>query len=144
MKIFKFLTIIMIAACLMTLPDGAEAARRKHGFAIPFPVTASTDVKYIEAECTVDGDFEVALDANPTAGFMWSLYQGLPSGLSLVSERFVPGAPPEDAADGQPGVDHFVFHAYATGENHIVLKYERPGGKEPPAYAVVTVSVKLK
>lgn len=145
----KRLALAFIAVILSALAgsfNSAQAAVRIKSD-LPFPVTASTDIKYLEVSAVLDRDFELKLDANQQLGGFWSEYPPMPSGISFVSQSFTPvGQPPaptkEEPRPGWPGTDRRVYHASSSGAKRLLLKYSQPG--KPEAYAVVKIHVKLK
>ena len=117
----------------------AEAAKR-HKMSLPFPVTQSTEVRYLEVNTLLGEDFEITLAANPTTGYEWRAFGRLPAALSFVSRAF---EPPESGIAGAGGTERLRYHANATGHNHIILQYARPWEEGAAAYPVCCVYVKL-
>ena len=132
----------IVALCALTLlfSAGRAQAERRHAMVLPFPVTEATDVRYLEAETFLNDDFEISLAANPSTGYTWIDYNGLPTAISFVSRTY---DPPAAARPGAEGRERLRYHANATGHNHIILKYARPWEGKPAAYAVCCVYVKL-
>lgn len=160
MRFIKFM-VFVIAACaaLAAMAPPSEAVIRRTG-KLPFPVTASTDIKYVNAEAVLDKDFEITLDGNQAAGWMWSLYGSLPQGMTMMSQNFVPGptpapqpqqdngtqdggAPKPKQPVGIPGKLHLTYRASRTGASHFYMQCQKPGEPTPTLYAVINVKVRL-
>lgn len=71
-------------------------------------------------------DFEVALEAKPTAGFRWKAVVDAPSLVDRVGEEWEPGQ-----QVGGTAVQRFRFHAHGRGRARVTFEYARPGSAEP-------------
>ena len=84
----------IVALCALTLlfSAGRAQAERRHAMVLPFSVTEATDVRYLEAENFLNDDFDISLAANPSTGYIWIDYDGLPTAISFVSRTYDPPA----------------------------------------------------
>ena len=71
----------IVALCALALLFSAGRAQARHAMVLPFPVTEATDVRYLEAETFLNDDFEISLAANPSTGYTWIDYDGLPTAI---------------------------------------------------------------
>jgi len=101
---------------------------------------------YIDEEETitvsVNQEFVIALDSNPTTGYDWEESYD-ESMLSLVEDKYEPD---EKAAGlfGAGGTQYFQFKALKVGETEVTLVYKRPWEEPSPqdVTKVFTVSIR--
>ena len=165
-RIKTFVLVFAAAALALGVSENPACAAVTRTEKLPFAITASTDVKEINAECVLDKTFEIALKGNQAAGWFWSECSGLPQGITFVSQNFVPDPPqpqtPEKkelhdknvSADkktavvkkapvGTPGTVYRTYSASRTGSFHFYLQCQRPGEPTPTLFAIVRVKVRL-
>jgi len=84
--------------------------------------------------------FVIALEANPTTGYMWSLAQPLDEkAVKLVKEKYTS----QSNLVGAGGVDRWEFKALTKGQTKIVLKYSRAWEKKIPPLQLYTYKIKI-
>ena len=88
---------------------------------------------------TVNGEFAIALDSNPTTGYSWNASYDA-SLLSLEKEKYQPSEK-EPALVGAGGTQHYQFKALKAGSTEINLTYLRSWEEEPIDRKVFTVEI---
>lgn len=80
--------------------------------------------------------WELALPANPTTGYAWTLVLP-PAGavLALESQVFHPAPQGTPGLVGAGGSQVFIFRALAPGDTHLEAVYARPWEKDQPPAA---------
>lgn len=89
------------------------------------PVPANTIV-----QTSVNEEFEVTLDSNPSTGYQWQVRNIDATIAELVNDEYIP---PESGLVGAPGKQVFTFEALKEGKTTIELEYVRPWEPESPA-----------
>ncbi|MDO8556860.1 MAG: protease inhibitor I42 family protein [Candidatus Jorgensenbacteria bacterium] len=98
------------------------------------------NVKASSLETTVNGQFIVQLDSNPTTGFSWGTSYDKDA-LELVASTFIP--PSDTKLLGSGGMDTFTFKALKAGETKLKFSYLRAWESvQPQEVKEYTVSVK--
>lgn len=124
MKRFLLLISIMLVALLITGCGGGKT--------------------YIDAEETiitsVNQEFVVALDSNPTTGYNWEESHDATM-LGLVNERY---SPDEKAPGlvGAGGTQYFRFKALEAGRTQITVTYKRSWETETAKQKIFNVDIK--
>ena len=135
--------IIMLAAITLLIFSAGDAwAARRYITERPRPTTASTDVREINVDAALDGDFSVTLDAPVMPGYSWSLYNSLPPGISPVSTSSAQ-RPAVSPTVTPTAAETRRYHASATGRNRIIFQYARPGDEAPLIYVICSLNVRL-
>lgn len=88
-------------------------------------------------QTSVNQEFDVTLDSNPTTGYQWHVTSIDETIVRLVNDEYVP---PESALVGAGGKQVFTFEALKEGTTSIELEYARPWEPESP---VSVYSLKL-
>jgi len=103
---------------------------------------------YVDTEKTisvsVDQEFVIALDSNPTTGYDWEeSYDDSMLWLDEVESKYVPD---EKAAGlvGAGGTQYFRFKALKVGETEITLVYKRLWEDPTPQDVTKVFSVDIK
>lgn len=89
---------------------------------------------------TVDQEFTIALDSNPTTGYKWQVSHDVTM-LSLVEDRYEPD---EKAAGlvGAGGTQYYRFKALRKGNTEVILIYMRPWEEKTATERVFKVIIK--
>ena len=88
---------------------------------------------------TVNGEFAIALDSNPTTGYSWNASYDT-SMLSLEKEEYIPNKT-EPGLVGAGGTQHYQFKALKAGSTGVNLTYLRSWEEEPIDRKVFTVVI---
>ncbi len=89
---------------------------------------------------SVDREFVIAVDSNPTTGFDWEAgYDD--SKLVLVGKEYKPDEKASGLV-GAGGTKYFRFKALETGKTEITLTYKRPWETEIAEQKVFNVAIK--
>ena len=88
---------------------------------------------------TVNGEFAIALDSNPTTGYSWNASYDT-SMLSLEKEKYQPSEK-EPGLVGAGGTQYYQFKALKAGSTEINLTYLRSWEEEPIDRKVFTVVI---
>ena len=88
---------------------------------------------------TVNGEFAIALDSNPTTGYSWNVSYDA-SLLSLEKEKYQPSEK-EPGLVGAGGTQYYQFKALKAGSTEINLTYLRSWEEEPIDQKVFTVEI---
>jgi len=88
---------------------------------------------------TVNGEFAIALDSNPTTGYSWNVSYD-ESLLSLEKEEYNPDEKAEGLV-GAGGTQYYQFKALKAGSTEINLTYRRTWEEEPIDRKVFTVTI---
>lgn len=91
--------------------------------------TLTADDEGTTVHLEVGEPIDVALKANPTTGFGWTVAAESTRCLRLVGE---PGFVPLSDLIGAGGVTSLEFEAVEPGEGDLVLVYRRPWEEAPP------------
>jgi inhibitor of cysteine peptidase len=94
----------------------------------------------VTIEAKVGGEFVIALDSNPTTGYMW--YEDYDdSFLELVGHKYERSLPGE-GLEGAGGTESFEFEALKEGETEVSMVYKQgwEGGSVGEEY-VFSVSI---
>lgn len=99
---------------------------------------------YVDREKTistsVNQEFVIALDANPTTGYDWEeSYDG--NMLRLVEKKYNPDEKAPGLV-GASGTQYFRFKTLKTGKTEITVTYKRPWETESAAQIVFNVDIK--
>ena len=90
-------------------------------------------------EITVNGEFIIALDSNPTTGYSWeALYEE--SQFELVSDDYQQDEK-EEMMTGVGGTQYLRFKALKSGNFNITLNYQRSWESEPIEQLVFSTEV---
>jgi inhibitor of cysteine peptidase len=89
--------------------------------------TAYTDPEKT-IQCSVDEEFSIVLDSNPTTGYQWQLARPTDEKtLNLIDKKYKAPKPQLAGAGGQ---EVWSFKALSAGKTTIVFEYRRPWEKE--------------
>ncbi len=89
----------------------------------------------------VNQEFVIALDSNPTTGYIWQASYDEDM-LELVKSEYKLGEEAEQGVVGAGGIELFRFKAVKTGETEITLVYKRPWEEESIDQKVFAVNIK--
>ena len=81
-------------------------------------------------------DFEIRLQGNPSAGYVWEP-DSLPRGIELSGSESVPPGP--DDRPGDPGTQVFRFRSLEAGDATLSFALKRPWESEVVDHHEVTV-----
>jgi uncharacterized protein YggE/predicted secreted protein len=81
-------------------------------------------------QTSVNEEFEVTLDSNPSTGFQWRVASIDETIVRLVSDEYVP---PESGLVGAAGKQVLTFEAVKEGKTTVELEYVRPWEPQSPA-----------
>jgi uncharacterized protein len=81
-------------------------------------------------QTSVNEEFEVTLDSNPSTGYEWQVRSIDETIAKLVNDEYIP---PESGLVGAGGEQVLTFEALEEGKTTIVLEYIRPWEPETPA-----------
>jgi predicted secreted protein len=84
----------------------------------------------------VGEEFEIRLQGNPSAGYVWEP-DSLPEGIELSGSESVP--PGQDSRPGAPGTQVFRFRAHETGDQRLGFVLKRSWESEVADRHEVTV-----
>jgi predicted secreted protein len=84
----------------------------------------------------VGEEFEIRLQGNPSAGYVWEP-DSLPEGIELSGSESVP--PGQDSLPGAPGTQVFRFRAREAGDKTLGFVLKRPWESEVADRYEVTV-----
>jgi predicted secreted protein len=79
-------------------------------------------------DATVNKNFVIKLDSNPTTGYEWSV-KGTPKNVTFISSNY---QKPSSDAVGAPGQQLLTFKATKAGTWPVALVYERPFAPNEP------------
>ena len=86
--------------------------------------------------------FVIALDSNPSTGFVWTVAQTPDAAVvTLEGQTYVKS---DSTAMGAPGTERFTFKAVAPGSTTIGLKYARPSDPDSPDNTNTTYTVTVR
>ncbi len=86
--------------------------------------------------------FVIALDSNPSTGFVWTVTQAPDAAVvALEDQTYVKS---DSTAIGAPGTERFMFKAVAPGSTTIGLKYARPSDPNSPDNTNTTYTVTVQ
>lgn len=88
---------------------------------------------------TVNGEFVIALDSNPSTGYSWNVSYDA-SLLSLEKDEYNPDKKAEGLV-GAGGTQYYQFKALKTGSTEVNLTYLRSWEEEPIDQKVFTVTI---
>ena len=99
---------------------------------------------YVDASKTintsVDQEFTIALDSNPTTGYEWQVSHDA-NMLSLVEDRYEPDEKAKGLV-GAGGTQYYCFKALKKGSTEVILIYKRPWEEETARDMVFKVNIK--
>ena len=125
----KLLTMIMMPMMVFCLLAGCDTG-----------VDAYTGTEKT-ISTNVNGEFVIALDSNPTTGYVWmESYDA--SMLKLVENKYETGKKAEHDTVGTGGTYFYRFKALKPGETEITLTYKRPWETDFAEQKVFNIEVK--
>jgi inhibitor of cysteine peptidase len=80
-----------------------------------------------QIKLTLQQEFQVELDANPTTGYTWTLVDTAKNIISLIHSQFKVTS--NKTRIGAPGKQQFYFKANSVGKVELKLIYHRPWEK---------------
>jgi len=90
---------------------------------------------------SVNQEFIIALDSNPTTGFTWHRSHDATI-LELIEKTYEPSEEAEQGLIGAGGTEYFRFKALKAGKTEITMVYKRPWEEEIIDQKVFTVNIK--
>lgn len=89
---------------------------------------------------SVDEEFTIALDSNPTTGYNWEETHDT-SMLSLVEDKYAPDEKAKGLV-GAGGTQYYRFKALKKGDTEVTLVYKRTWEEESIEQKVFKVDIK--
>jgi inhibitor of cysteine peptidase len=129
MKMARVLMLAVLGLGLATLTAGCGSASQG-----PIQLTAKDSGS--NQTLAVGQELRIALDSNPTTGYMWSVDGAIPEQLSQTGDSEFKET---SAAIGAGGIETWSFKAKSTGEGRLKLKYWR--SFEPTAAPAQTFDI---
>jgi predicted secreted protein len=123
----KLMVIFVLAAAITSLLTGCAPAE---------PKTYSDPAQAIEVK--VGQEFIIALDENPSTGYVWQA-EFASSFLKLVEDEYEPST---EGLIGAGGTHRFLFQALDKGKIEITMVSTRMGDEAMGEEKVFTVNVK--
>jgi inhibitor of cysteine peptidase len=102
----------------------------------PAPLELNAEDSGSDQTLAVGQELRIALDSNPTTGYMWSVDGTIPEQLSQIAESEFKET---STAIGAGGIETWVFKAKSAGEGRLKLKYWR--SFEPTATPAKTFDI---
>jgi inhibitor of cysteine peptidase len=128
--------VTLVLALMLTVAIGSSYAQT--------PTPSSFEVIYSDPDTTikveVGQEFTIALDENPSTGYLWEA-QIDTSFLELVESKY---EAPSGGGLGAPGTRSFVFAALKEGNTEVTMTLTPPGEEEPVETKVFTVEVAVE
>ena len=81
-----------------------------------------------QIKLTLNQEFQIELDANPTTGYNWTIVDTATGIISLIDNHFKETS--KTARIGAPGKQQFHFKANSIGKMELKLIYHRPWEKD--------------
>ena len=122
-----FATVAVISILMVSLIAGCGG------------VDAYTDSEQV-INTTVNQEFTIALDSNPTTGYNWEASYD-ENMLSLEKEEYNPDTKAPGLV-GAGGTQYYQFQALKVGETEITVTYKRPWEPGYDEQKVFTVDIK--
>jgi inhibitor of cysteine peptidase len=128
-RVTRMLTLAILGATLAMVAAGCASGP-------PAPLKLNMKDSGSNQKLAVGQELRVALDSNPTTGYMWSVDGAIPEQLSQTGDSEFQET---SAAIGAGGIETWSFKAKSAGEGRLKLKYWR--SFEPTAAPAQTFDI---
>lgn len=128
-RVTRMLTLAILGMALAMAAAGCASGP-------PTPLELDKEDSGSNQTLSVGQELRIALDSNPTTGYMWSVDGAIPEQLSQTGDSEFKET---SAAIGTGGIETWGFKAKSTGEGRLKLKYWR--SFEPTAAPAQTFDI---
>jgi len=95
-------------------------------------------------ELTIDSEFVIKLESNPTTGYGWILDEKTDTSIvSMVGSEYAQSEEDEELV-GAGGHEIFTFKAIASGDTTVLLNYERSWEEEEEPLETFEINISVK